>query len=226
MSLERNRGNRLCEYFAIVSCPLATPPSPDERTIITLQDEVHTSHSQDTNATLEKVSDIFKPKVTARYPLTDYPENAFSKEGVTTFSMPRGSEVKSRYSLPKIHHFVTTSEAGLRNYGTVMVVFEETSLPISSYFTFTPTLPTDSSVETSSHSPDDSLSDSPITVFVPKALVLLSLTPFLPTFRSYLSQLYRLSTTPTPLPLERYIRNITLEVPSPPMDPTIPAFPA
>ncbi|GMH62987.1 hypothetical protein TL16_g03601 [Triparma laevis f. inornata] len=207
---------KLCEYFSIVSCPILQAPSPSNRTPILLSDDEHTAESQDTNDTLEKVSEIFKPKVTARYPLSDYPDNPFMSEAMTTFSMPRGSEVKSRYLLPKIHHFVTTSEAGLKNY--VMVVFEETTLPISSYFTFTPLSITSTSIESSSTSlPSDSLDQEPITVYVPKALILISLTPFLPTFRTYLSQLYRLSTTPTPLPLERYIRNITLEVPSPPI---------
>jgi len=76
MSIERER-NRLCEYFSIVSCPILPAPSPSNRTPILLSDDEHTAESQDTNDTLEKVSEIFKPKVTARYPLSDYPDNPF-----------------------------------------------------------------------------------------------------------------------------------------------------
>jgi hypothetical protein len=63
-------------------------------------------------------------------------------------------------------------------------------------------------------SPSHSL--QPFTVYLPKTLLLISLHPFLPAFRSYLTQLYRVSTTPTAIPLERYVRNIVQEVPFPP----------
>jgi hypothetical protein len=35
-------------------------------------------------------------------------------------------------------------------------------------------------------------------------------------YRLFLTHLYRLTTTPSPIPIERYIQNLTCEVPSPP----------
>jgi hypothetical protein len=53
-------------------------------------------------------------------------------------------------------------------------------------------------------------------IYVPKAICILSHWPFLDAFRSYLTTLYRLSLTPTPVCLERYICNLMHEIPLPP----------
>lgn len=52
-------------------------------------------------------------------------------------------------------------------------------------------------------------------VFAPKCLCLLSKYPFVEASRTWLLQLYRLSCSPTRIPLERYICNFLLEVPTP-----------
>ncbi|EKU20485.1 denn domain-containing protein 4b, partial [Nannochloropsis gaditana CCMP526] len=52
--------------------------------------------------------------------------------------------------------------------------------------------------------------------FVPKALVILSHYPFFNTFREVLLELYRISISSAPLPIERYIANFFCEVPLPP----------
>ena len=52
-------------------------------------------------------------------------------------------------------------------------------------------------------------------IFAPKCLCLLSKYPFVDASRAWLLQLYRLSCSPTPVPLERYICNFLLEVPCP-----------
>jgi len=52
-------------------------------------------------------------------------------------------------------------------------------------------------------------------IFSPKCLCLLSKYPFVDASRAWLLQLYRLSCSPTPVPLERYICNFLLEVPCP-----------
>lgn len=54
-------------------------------------------------------------------------------------------------------------------------------------------------------------------VYAPKCICLLSLHPYLEQYRIFLTELYRLSLTPSLLPLERYISNFMLEVPLPPM---------
>jgi hypothetical protein len=53
-------------------------------------------------------------------------------------------------------------------------------------------------------------------VYVPKAVCILSHWPFLDAFRQYLTTLYRVSLTPTPVCIERYVCNLMHEVPVPP----------
>ena len=53
-------------------------------------------------------------------------------------------------------------------------------------------------------------------IYAPKCLVTLSLNPFLSQCRSFLTELYRLSLVPSPVPLEHYIANFINEVPLPP----------
>jgi hypothetical protein len=53
-------------------------------------------------------------------------------------------------------------------------------------------------------------------LYAPKCICLLSHWPFLSSFREYLTALYRLSLTPTPVCIERYICNLMHEVPLPP----------
>ena len=55
-------------------------------------------------------------------------------------------------------------------------------------------------------------------VYLPKCLCILSSWPYLTSFRTYLTQLYRLATTTDLLegPVESYIANICLEIPAPP----------
>jgi len=54
------------------------------------------------------------------------------------------------------------------------------------------------------------------TLLLPKALVLVSHYPFFDLFRSFISHLYRVSLSNSPLPIERYIANFVREVPLPP----------
>eukprot|EP00762_Andalucia_godoyi_P002307 ANDGO_07626.mRNA.1 DENN domain and WD repeat-containing protein SCD1 len=57
----------------------------------------------------------------------------------------------------------------------------------------------------------------PELLFVPKTICILSHWPLYATFRSFLVELYRLSISPCPLPLERIVCNFCEEVPVPPM---------
>ena len=54
-------------------------------------------------------------------------------------------------------------------------------------------------------------------LYAPKCLVTLSLHPFLSQCRSFLTELYRLSLVPSPVPLEHYIANFINEIPLPPL---------
>ncbi|GMH67351.1 hypothetical protein TrRE_jg8668 [Triparma retinervis] len=125
--------------------------------------------------------------------------------------MPRGVEIRDTYQLPKVHYFVQTREDGERCYAVALTLWEEATVNLSSHLSFSSPLKLekDGTVEASN-------SFSELTVFQPTTLVLLSLHPYLPMYRLFLTHLYRLTTTPSPIPIERYIQNLTCEVPSPP----------
>ena len=53
-------------------------------------------------------------------------------------------------------------------------------------------------------------------IYQPKCLCLVSHWPFMSSFRKWLTQLYRMSLTPSSTPLERFICNFLNEVPAPP----------
>ena len=54
------------------------------------------------------------------------------------------------------------------------------------------------------------------TLFVPRCLCIISHWPFTSSFKKVLCQLYRLSLTPSAIPIERYICNFIDDVPAPP----------
>mmetsp|Transcript_51658 Transcript_51658/g.62246 ORF Transcript_51658/g.62246 Transcript_51658/m.62246 type:complete len:1962 (+) Transcript_51658:314-6199(+) len=56
----------------------------------------------------------------------------------------------------------------------------------------------------------------PQRVYLPRCLVLLSRYPIFSSLRSMLTQLYRISLSDAPLPLERYVSNLVGEIPLPP----------
>eukprot|EP00953_Heterococcus_sp_UTEX-ZZ885_P005663 3519-Heterococcus_DN1.PRE.1 len=53
-------------------------------------------------------------------------------------------------------------------------------------------------------------------LYCPKALLLLSHYPFYNVYSQFLQQLYRISLSEAPVPIERYISNFVCEVPLPP----------
>ncbi|XP_056131677.1 DENN domain-containing protein 5B isoform X2 [Lampris incognitus] len=78
--------------------------------------------------------------------------------------------------------------------------------------------PSSSSSSSSSQGGSGSYDSSRDTLYVSKALCLITPMPFMHACRRFLSQLHRAvtGTTPPPLPLESYIHNILYEVPLPP----------
>ena len=193
----------------------------------------------------------FTPQITSRYPLMDHPENPLPVEGITSFCYPSGTVpllVEER--MPKVHYFVTTGEKGSIMYGTCFVFWEAMDVnvkfnrgeqisfgcnsgakknkedrameaPVYNRSDFLSPIK-----NTSEEQVDNQRSDGITTtqlVYLPKCLVLLSMHPYLPAFREYLTQLHRLSkispngvTKPMTLPIERYITNFCSEIPAPP----------
>uniref|UniRef100_A0A4W6E2V6 DENN/MADD domain containing 5B n=1 Tax=Lates calcarifer TaxID=8187 RepID=A0A4W6E2V6_LATCA len=165
----------------------------------------------------------FKSKVLVRYP-ENTDRNPFNKDAVNMLCMPRGLSFRTQADRldPQFHSFTMSSDDGTRSYGFVHTFYEEVTSPqiITAMYTLY-----------QMHHVEQSLAGVPVclgcagsfdaardTLYVSKALCLLTPLPFLQASRQFLSQLHQAVTSHTapPLPLESYIHNILYEVPLPP----------
>lgn len=159
--------------------------------------------------------------------------------------MPKGLSFRTQADQrdPQFHSFIITREDGSRTYGFVHTFYEEVTSPqiCSAMHTLyqmhnAESTPSSSSSSSSMDSLASSLdeADSPTssssssrraggydssrdTLYVSKALCLITPMPFMHACRRFLSQLHRAVTADVapPLPLESYVHNILYEVPLP-----------
>jgi len=229
-SIEDNTtiSQRLVEYFVVVSCqPQWTNNKTDQETTHQQQQEPRTPNKQNKTPPKEnihmpnKAADYtFSPKITARYPMVDYPDNPLNPM-VVQFCFPQSVSIvpSQEFVMSRIHHFVLTNEKGTRIYGTCLTSYEE-------YFPADLNDPYYRRHKIFESSPEKieimideaSAGSSCEPLYIPRVLCILSSWPYLYAFREYLAQLYRLSTSTTLMeaPLERYVQNICLEIPAPP----------
>ncbi|XP_068163131.1 DENN domain-containing protein 5B isoform X2 [Antennarius striatus] len=188
----------------------------------------------------------FKSKVLARYP-ENVEWNPFDQDAVNMLCLPKGLSFRTQTEqrAPQFHSFLITKEDGSRTYGFVHTFYEEVTSPevCSAMQTLhqmhgaahAPTSPpsscSSSSMDSLASSLDEADSATPSsscpgaggydssrdTLYVSKALCLITPVPFMHACRRFLSQLHRAVTAATapPLPLESYIHNILFEVPLP-----------
>uniref|UniRef100_A0A673I6W6 DENN domain-containing protein 5B-like n=1 Tax=Sinocyclocheilus rhinocerous TaxID=307959 RepID=A0A673I6W6_9TELE len=189
----------------------------------------------------------FKSKVLAHYP-KNIQCNAFDQDAVNMLCMPKGLSFRTQRDshTPQFHSFLITREDGSRTYGFVHTFYEEVTSPqiCSAMQTLhqmhqaehnesAHNCPSSSSlgeVESPSSTSSsqgghtscgcsgegyDSVRD---TLYVSKAMCLITPMPFMHACKGFLSQVHRavISHQPPPLPLESYIYNILYEVPLPP----------
>ncbi|XP_066561371.1 DENN domain-containing protein 5B isoform X3 [Amia ocellicauda] len=186
----------------------------------------------------------FKSKVLAHFP-ENIEWNPFDQDAVNMLCMPKGLSFRTQVDNrdPQFHSYLITREDGSRTYGFVHTFYEEvTSKQIC---TAMQTLyqmhhaEHAGSVCASSSCSMDSLASSldegdatslnklhccssydisRDTLYVSKAICLITPLPFMHACRKFLSQLHRAVTSqqPPPLPLESYIHNVLYEVPLPP----------
>jgi pentatricopeptide repeat protein len=160
----------------------------------------------------------FQPMITARYPPTEYPDHALNPM-LVQFCFPHSDVIlpSTKFVMPRIHHFVLTTDKGRFVYGTCLTVYEE-------YYPSSDD-PYDLQQHATVHSDSGEL-DIEVTVenggrnflYIPKVLCVLSTWPYLTAFREYLTQLYRLATATNLMdtPIERHILNLCQEIPAPP----------
>uniref|UniRef100_A0AAY5ELE8 UDENN domain-containing protein n=1 Tax=Electrophorus electricus TaxID=8005 RepID=A0AAY5ELE8_ELEEL len=165
----------------------------------------------------------FKSKVLAHYP-ENIDWSPFDQDAVNMLCMPKGLSFRTQRDdrAPHFHSFLITREDGSRTYGFVHTFYEEVTSPqiCSAMQTL---LQMHHAEHTSwgrggcgcASSSYDAEHD---TLYVSKALCLLTSMPFMHACRRFLAQLHCAVTAlqPPPLPLESYIYNVLYEVPLPP----------
>uniref|UniRef100_A0A8C5HGE0 DENN domain-containing protein 5B-like n=1 Tax=Gouania willdenowi TaxID=441366 RepID=A0A8C5HGE0_GOUWI len=154
----------------------------------------------------------FRSKVLARYP-ENVEYNPFDQDAVNMLCMPKGLSFRTQADPrdPQFHSFIITKEDGSRTYGFVHTFYEEVTSPhICS------AMQTLYQMHNAAHDTHTSSSSSD-TLYVSKALCLITPMPYMQACRSYLAQLHKAATVKTapPLPLESYVYNILYEVPLP-----------
>uniref|UniRef100_A0A673X0X7 DENN/MADD domain containing 5B n=1 Tax=Salmo trutta TaxID=8032 RepID=A0A673X0X7_SALTR len=165
----------------------------------------------------------FKSKVLAHYP-ENVEWNPFDQDAVNMLCMPKGLSFRTQADSrePQFHSFLITREDGSRTYGFVHTFYEEVTSPqiCSAMQTLYQILdeadsPSSSSCRSAACGGYDASRD---TLYVSKALCLITPMPFMHGCRRFLSQMHWAVTaaSPPPLPLESYVHNILYEVPLPP----------
>uniref|UniRef100_A0A8C5DWC9 DENN domain-containing protein 5B-like n=1 Tax=Gouania willdenowi TaxID=441366 RepID=A0A8C5DWC9_GOUWI len=178
----------------------------------------------------------FKSKVLVHYP-ENTGKNPFNKDAVNMLCMPRGLSFRTQADErhPQFHSFTIAFDDGTRSYGFVHTFYEEVTSPpiITAMQTLCKMHHVDMDSLMSSLDESDieslagasgclgcvgSFDSSRDTLYVSKALCLITPLPFLQASRQFLAQLHQSVTSQTapPLPLESYIHNILYEVPLPP----------
>lgn len=161
----------------------------------------------------------FEPKITARFPPTDYTDNPLNPM-ILQFCYPGSDTIvpSSTYELPRVHHFVLTNDRGRKLYGTCLTIFEEYLPEADGPWKSQATVTMQNDQEEGEAGIEVIVDQRDTTLYIPKVLCLLSTWPYLTAFREYLAQLYRLASTTNVMttPIERYVVNMCLEIPAPP----------
>lgn len=151
---------------------------------------------------------MFETEIVSRYPLVD-PDNTPSfPDGLTLFCLPDGLRVSQKSSPPSFFSFVQTSDKGSRLVGSCLTFYEKLNDAQRNNFL---ALCWESPETMQAHPNLDEMR-----LYVPRCLCLISQWPFVQSFRQFLCHIYRLSLTPSAIPIERFICNFIDDVPVPP----------
>lgn len=147
---------------------------------------------------------VLSAEVTDRYPLIDRHDVAFP-DGIALFCFPDGIQVCNILKSPRFYSFVHTSERGAHILGCCLIFYEPmTEAEI---------------VSARKQSEKYGLAEDELSLgqcFIPRCLCIISHYPFITSFKRVLCQIYRISLTPSAIPIERYICNFIDDVPAPP----------
>uniref|UniRef100_A0A671MNY6 DENN domain-containing protein 5B n=1 Tax=Sinocyclocheilus anshuiensis TaxID=1608454 RepID=A0A671MNY6_9TELE len=210
---------RFAHYFVICGIDNETGLEPDA-----LAAEIYKTWENFDQSPLKRT---FKSKVLAHYP-ENIECNPFDQDAVNMLCMPKGLSFRTQRDsrTPQFHSFLITREDGSRTYGFVHTFYEEVTSPQICSAMQTLLQMHQAEHNASAHNWGrrscgcsgegyDSVRD---TLYVSKAMCLITPMPFMHACKHFLSQVHRavISHQPPPLPLESYIYNILYEVPLPP----------
>jgi hypothetical protein len=189
----RGQSPRVVDYFVVIGAEDALTPLP-----------AHEQPAHQWNP--RRLRLLFQPSKLSQYPAEDRKDVPFPA-GIPLFCFPNGLEVLLDSKSPTFFSFVQTSDTGSHILGCCLVIYEPIA-PLQRtnlkqlYLQLNET-EVASKIETSR-------------LFVPKCLCFISTWPFVEAFKKLLCQLYRISLSPSLIPIERYLCNIVDDVPAPP----------
>ncbi|KAG7385512.1 ARS-binding factor 1 [Phytophthora pseudosyringae] len=155
---------------------------------------------------------------------------------IAEFAFPEGFLLSKSYVAPVFFSFVLTNVSGVKIYACALKFYEELH-PLEVVSLIAPHYHRQrhrrrpSSGPHQSHENDDNqrtqlpqwvqdlsgdVTSAPGPVFCPKCIVVTSHYPYFSAFRQFLQQIYRVTLSDSPMPIERYIANFLVEIPLPP----------
>ena len=174
----------------------------------------------------------FSPKVLSAFPSVmtqknKLPKDAIRPDQVASFAFPDNVQIVSKPPPPKFFWFVLTGVSGSRYYCAVLHFYEQCDpLEVACLFINNPEVKPvpkwcNSSVAQEEFGGSSLLLDHSkiarrMPVYAAKGLCVVSKYPFLFQFRTFLRQIYRISMSTAPVPLEKYVSNFCGETPAPP----------
>uniref|UniRef100_A0A7S2RHS4 UDENN domain-containing protein n=1 Tax=Mucochytrium quahogii TaxID=96639 RepID=A0A7S2RHS4_9STRA len=163
--------------------------------VVGVNDEQGLSRVHTENPKSGSIQDeLYAVQVLDRFPVVDHKDVDFPS-GVPVFCFADGgASLVDRMEMPVFFEFVTTGGCGGHLYGYALTIYE----PLAE------------------HMYCEEWNRLNKRFYVPKCLCILSHWPFRSQYRTFLTQLYRLSISPVTVPLERIISNFVCEVPVPP----------
>ncbi|KAE9028424.1 hypothetical protein PR003_g12418 [Phytophthora rubi] len=206
---------RLLNYFVVVGRGALIPDQNIEKT-----------KSPTEIRFLPAVLDMF-PEMYADSPLPAH---------IGEFAFPEGFVLTKSYIAPVFFSFVLTNVSGVKIYACALKFYEELH-PLEVVSLIAPHYHRQRHRRRPSNGPhqldenDDNqrtqlpqwvqdlsgdVSSAPGPVFCPKCIVVTSHYPYFSAFRQFLQQIYRVTLSEPPMPIERYIANFLVEIPLPP----------
>ncbi|XP_068740243.1 C-myc promoter-binding protein-like [Montipora capricornis] len=151
----------------------------------------------------------YPAEVLSRFPVEDY-EGFPLPDKIPMFCLPQGAVIEcwpenSQHPLPSFSTFVLTGASGQKIYGAAVTFFEVLSEDQL----------TEERTQALQLNSDNNYEEGRKVAHTNKCICVLSHWPFFEAFKKFLSQLYRISVSAQPFPIERYIAILMLDVPFP-----------